>query len=436
MPTSNLGRRAFLGNGGLALFAAGLGGVPAFLGNAALAAPARKPFQRQKTLVTIFLRGGMDGLMAVQPYADAGLAALRPKLMLPKPGSSEPRALTDLGDGFGLHPAFAPLAGHYKDGRLAIVHGVGSPFVTRSHFDAEHYVESGLPGDKGAQTGWIGRSLTATQNERHTPFRALSMTSARPLALYGDHPSLAMVNVNEFGLKLSGGEALAALQGTGLEALYLDQRNANPLLRVASGGGAEAQRILADSNFASYKSAPGAEYPVDNFFRETSLARSLRQVAQLIKADVGLQVAFAEQRGSWDTHSNEFAPNGSFQGMADDLAKTIAAFWTDLGDRQDDVVVVTMTEFGRTVFENGAAGTDHGRATAMFVLGNTVKGGKVYGSVPERFVLDALEDQRDLPVTTDFRAVLAELAGSQLGVTDDSRIFPGWTGSRLSLFKT
>lgn len=394
---------------------------------------APSPGARRKVLVMVFIRGGMDGLMAVQPYTDARLTALRPKLVLPAPDSSESRKLIELSEGYGLHPGLAPLAPFYADGRLAIIHGVGNPYVTRSHFDAEQYCESGTPGLKGTATGWLARALIATRRPDESPFRAVSLTESTPRSLYGNYPALATLDPGEFSGTGAGG--LAALQGTGLEALYADNRNA--LLRATGASNAAAAALLGKADYASLLSPLAAKYPRESGERatkESNFAGSMRRIAQLIRADVGLEVAFAESRGAWDTHSTAFAPN-SFQFMSSDLSRTLATFWEDLGERQDDVTVIAMTEFGRTVQQNGSAGTDHGRASAMFVLGHQINGGKVYGRLPERFELDALEDQRDVPVTTDFRAVLSSVAGPVLGFDDRAGVFPGWSGAGLPLLQ-
>lgn len=431
-----LTRRGFIKSGGLALFSAGLGGAPLFLSRAVQAATPPKSYGRQKVVVTIFQRGGMDGLMAVTPYTDRALAALRPKLMLPLPDSGRDQALLDLDGTFGLHPAFTPFAPLYKEGRLAVVHGVGNTFPTRSHLDAAQYWESGTPGNKGTPSGWLNRALAETHDAQDSPFRAVSITPDQPRTLYGNHPVLALTDVNEFGLKVAGDDGLAALAGSGFDALY--QQSAHGLLRGTGADSVEAMRLLSASNLASYRPAKGAEYPKNfslaNGQMQKSLGESLRQIAQLIKANVGLQAAFAETTGFiWDTHVNEHAANGPFFAVASDFAQSVAAFWNDLGPLADDVVLVTMTEFGRTVVQNDTSGTDHGRATCMFVLGNAVSGGKVYGTLPDRLELEALEDRQDLPVTTDFRSVVAELTGKQFGIQDDKQIFPDWNGSRLPL---
>lgn len=430
-----LTRRGFIKAGGLALFSAGLASAPTFLGRAVQAATAPPPYRRQKILVTIFQRGGMDGLMAVTPYTDKALAALRPKLLLPAPGSSEEQALLDLDGKFGLHPAFAPLMPLYKDGRLAIVHGAGNTFSTRSHLDAAHAWESGTPGNKGTASGWLNRALTETRDAKDSPFRAVSVTAEPPRTLFGNYPVFTLSDVKKFGLNVAGGDELAALTRSGFDALY--QQSGNGQLQRVGAESFEAMRLLSEANLGSYRPAHGAAYAKDFHLgkdTKTSLSTSLRQVAQLIKANVGLQAAYVETAGfTWDTHRDQRAVDGPFYGIANDFAKSIAAFWTDLGALADDVILVTVTEFGRTVAQNETGGTDHGRGTCMFVLGHAVKGATVYGTIPDRLEREALEDRQDLPVTTDYRSVIAALARQQFGIQDDKQIFPDWTGDRLRL---
>jgi len=403
-------RRMFLKAGGITLFTLGSG--PQFLTRAALAAPGR----RRKVLVTIFQRGAMDGLMAVPPLDDA-LRRLRPRLAMSAARSAGDEAVLDLGTGFGLHPAFAPLLPLWKEKRLAVVHAVGSPDPTRSHFDAQDYMETGTPGRKGTASGWLNRAAGLLGHEG-SPLRAVAMTSALPRSLYGDEPAIAVTDLADFRLR-------QPKAGEGFEALY--QKTSQELLRGTASETFEAVEMLSAAEIASYRPAPGAVYP------RSPLGEAMRQIALLIKADVGLEVAFAES-GGWDTHVQQGTVQGSFARRARDLSEAVHAFWTDLGSRQDDVLLTTMTEFGRTVRENGSGGTDHGHGSCLFVLGNRVQGGKVHGTFPG---LDSkvLFEGRDLPVTTDFRSVFCELAGGHLGVRDDVTLFPGWTGRRLPLLR-
>lgn len=385
--------------------------------------------RHRKTLVCIFQRGGMDGLMAVTPFTDSSLPTLRPKLMLPLPGSGAARAMLGLDGTFALHPALAPLLPFYRDGRLAIVHGVGSPEKTRSHFDQQEYMETGTPGHKGTRSGWLNRALALMKDEGRTPFRAVASATALPRALYGDETALAIPHLPGFGLQVaSAHEAVAAVR-SGLDRLY--RATPHALLGGAGSESFAAVDMLAAVGLVSAHPANEAEYP-----ERYPVGNSLRQIAQLIKADVGLTVACVESAtADWDTHANQHGALGSFSRQADGLARSIAAFYTDLGSVGDNVVVLTMTEFGRTVAQNGSSGTDHGRASCFFVLGKQVEGGRVYGRLPP-LEPDALEDGRDLPVTTDFRAVFAAVAAAHLGVTDCGSLFPGWDGAPLPLFKS
>jgi uncharacterized protein (DUF1501 family) len=420
-----LNRRVFLKAGGMALITLGAG--PTFLGRAALAAAAPGPHKRRRVLVTLFQRGAMDGLMAVSPLDEAALRELRPRLAMSAAraaGGGGNGALVDLGVGFGLHPGFAPLLPLWQERRLAIVHAVGSPDPTRSHFDAQDYMETGTPGRKGTPSGWLNRAVGLLGHDR-TPFRAVAMTPSLPRSLYGDEPAVAVTNLADFRVRLPGADQLAAAAGQGLEALY--EKTAQGLLRNTGTETFEAIGALKAIDVAHYQPANGAVYPGG------PLSDALRQIAQLIKADVGLEVAFAES-GGWDTHVAQGTNNGTFFRRAQDLAQSIGAFWTDLGERQDDVLLTTMTEFGRTARENGSGGTDHGHGSCLFVLGNQVEGGRVQGTFPGIHP-DVLHEGRDLPVTTDFRAVFCDLAGKHLGIREDEALFPEWTGRRLPIMR-
>ena len=406
-------RRFFLKSGGVALFTLGAG--PQFLARAAQA--AQNLTGRRKVLVTIFQRGAMDGLMAVSPV-DGGLSRFRPRLAMSaarSARSADTEALLDLGAGFGLHPAFAPLLPLWKERRLGIVHAVGSPDPTRSHFDAQDYMETGTPGRKGTPTGWLNRAVGLLGHDG-SPFRAVALTPALPRSLYGGEPAIAVTDLADF-------RVTKAMDG--FEALY--RQTTQQVLRDTAGETFRAMEMLTPETIASYRPADGAEYP------KTPLGQAMRQIALLIKSDVGLEVAFAESAG-WDTHVQQGTVNGTFARQAKDLAQSIHAFWTDLGARQDDVLLTTMTEFGRTVKENGSGGTDHGHGSCLFVLGNRVEGGKVHGEFPG-LSQGSLFEGRDLPVTTDFRSVFCELAGRHLGIGDDAKLFPGWTGKRLPLLR-
>ncbi len=416
-------RRAFMKSGGLALFSVSIGGTPLFLSRVANAA-LNPGLNRRKVLVTIFQRGAMDGLMAVTPFNDPMLPKLRPRLAMTAAQSAGESALIDLDGTFGFHPAFASMLPLFQEKRLAIVHGVGSPNPTRSHFDAQDYMETGTPGRKGTRSGWLNRAVGLLGHEA-TPFRAVSMTKALPRSLYGDRPALAIANLADFGIKAPRNRGAAENTEQIFKSLY--EETSQELFRRAGQESFEAIKMLSTVEVSNYQPANDAEYP------RSPLGNSLRQIAQLIKAGVGLEVAFAET-GGWDTHVQQGTINGSFARRATDLAQAIVAFWRDVESYHDEVVLMTMTEFGRTVHENGSGGTDHGRGSCLFVLGNRVDGGKVHGAVPS-LVQESLENRRDLPVTTDFRAVFAEVAGRHLDIRDDQMLFPGWTGQRFPLIQ-
>ncbi len=423
-------RRAFLKSGGIALFSLGAG--PSFLGRTALATTEPGPFRRRKILVTIFQRGAMDGLAAVPPLAEKALREVRPRLAMSAARKAGGEGLLDLGVDFGLHPAMGELLPLWKDGALGIVHAVGSPDPTRSHFDAQDYMETATPGRKGTPDGWLNR-VAGRLGHDATPFRAVSLTSALPRSLYGEQPALAVTDLSRFRVDLPGAAGAARVAGKGFESLY-EETSAN-LLRDTASETFEAmeviERLRRDRSLRR-----GEGYP------KSPLGRSLLQIALLIKANVGLEVAFAES-GGWDTHVQQGTIRGTFARNASDLARSISAFWRDLGQHRDDVVVMTMTEFGRTVAENGSGGTDHGHGSCLFVLGAEVDGGKVHGSFPG-ISKDALYEGRDLAVTTDFRSIFSEVVGRHLGVEirkspgdamGRGEIFPGWEGPALPLFR-
>ena len=414
-------RRAFLKSGGISLLTLGAG--PAFLQRAALAAREPAAHSRRKVLVTIFQRGAMDGLMAVPPLGDPHLRKLRPQLAMSGSRSAGDRSVHDLGVGFGLHPALEDLLPSWRDGNLAIVHAVGSPDPTRSHFDAQDYMETGTPGRKGTPDGWLNR-VAGHLGHDATPFRAVSITSALPRSLYGTAPALAVTDLREFDISRAarggGGD-----RGKGFEALY--EETSQDLLRTTAQETFEAVDTLRQLDVSRYRPAAGVEYP------SSPLGRSLQQIAFLVKSEVGLEVAFAES-GGWDTHVQQGTGRGSFARRAQDLSRSIAAFWKDLGTYREDVLVMTMTEFGRTVRQNGSGGTDHGHGSCLFLLGGGVDGGKVHGHFPG-LDPDLLYEGRDLPVTTDFRSVFSSVASHRFDLDPGVGLFPGWKREELPLFR-
>ncbi|WP_256002040.1 DUF1501 domain-containing protein [Pedobacter deserti] len=418
-----ISRRGFIKGGGLALFGISIGGIPGFLAEAVAGVQAPGLFKRRKIMVCIFQRGAMDGLMALTPFNDQHLKAARPGLfMTPAKGSG--KSLIDLDGTFGLHPSMSVFEPLFREKRMAMVHGIGSPNTTRSHFDAQDYMESGTPFKKGTSSGWLNRAIGLLGHEHATPFQGVSLTSSLPRAMYGEKAALAISNLQDFKIQMRGKPAEVNTTAKSFEDLY---DRSTGLLKTTGKDSFDAMKVLQKADVRNYKPANNAVYPA------SALGNSLKQIAQLIKLDVGLEVAFAES-GGWDTHFNQGKDTGIFARNVGDLSESIAAFWADLGTYQDDVTVMTMTEFGRTVHQNGTGGTDHGRASCNFILGNSVNGGKVHGSVAP-LAKENLEDGRDLAVTTDFRSVFSEVADRHLGINNDKVLFPDWKGSHIGVMK-
>ncbi len=419
-------RRGFLKAGGVALMGVGLmGGIPAFLAEAVAGNQLIAPYGKRKTLICIFQRGAMDGLMAVTPFTDEYLKAARPGLFISAAKNSTGKSLIDLDGHFGLHPAMQGFEQAFRDKRLAIVHGIGSPNNTRSHFDAQDYMESGTPFNKGTASGWLNRAIGLLGHDAITPFTAVSLTSAMPRSLYGDNPAVAINNLQDFAIQMRGNPSGTNMAAKSFEDLY--DQTSEGLLKQTGKESFEAIKMLQKADIKNYKPAQNVVYP------NSALGNSLKQIAQLIKMDVGLEVAFTESNG-WDTHFNQGNENGIFARNVGDLSNSMMAFWNDLDAYQDEVTVMTMTEFGRTVHQNGTGGTDHGRASCNFILGNTVNGGLVHGNL-QPLSVENLEDGRDVAVTIDFRSVFSEVADKHLKVNNDRVLFPDWKSSKIGVMK-
>lgn len=400
-------RRIFLKGGAMAIV--GSAAVPIFLTRAVYAAETTAA-ARKKRLVVVFQRGAADGLNIVVPHGESAYYSMRPSIAIPQ------QAVLDLDGFFGLHPAMSPLVPLFQQKHLAIVHAAGSPDVTRSHFDAQDYMESGTPGVKSTDDGWLNRCVHSLPDDKPSPFRAVALTPNLPRILSGAEPAVALNNVNDFGV---GGRnpAVQPLANT-FEAMYDSSVDA-----VLHGTGQEtfdAVKMLKAADPRRYTPAPGADYPRGRF------GAGLRQTAQLLKADLGVEVAFTDI-GGWDHHVNEGNTQGQLANLLRDFSGSLAAFWTDLGDLAGDTVVITMSEFGRTARENGNRGTDHGHANVMFVMGGPVKGGKVYGRWPG-LAPEQLNEGRDLALTTDFRRVLGEAVYQHLGNRQLDAVFPPGEG--------
>ena len=401
-----ISRRIFLKNGGLALVSLGFA-PPMFLARTAAAAE-----RSRRVLITIFQRGAVDGLNMIVPHGEPAYYAARPSIAIARPGTGADRAL-DLDGFFGFHPRMTPLAPLFQSKQLAIVHACGSPDTTRSHFDAQDYMETATPGVKSTEDGWLNRYLHAREHQQATPFRAVALAPQLPRTLQGTEPALAIGQIGQFGIR--------AGQTSDMVQASFEQEYAAAAASVLQSTGREAfdaVKLLRTADPLKYAPANGAEYP------RSAYGDALKQIAQLIKADVGLEVAFAES-GNWDHHVNQGAATGVLATRLDDLSRGIAALVRDLGDRMQDVVILTMSEFGRAVTENGNRGTDHGHGNVMMVIGGGVRGGKVYGRWPG-LAPEQRYDGRDLAVTTDFRTIFSEVVRGHLGLRDTRHVFPGF----------
>jgi uncharacterized protein (DUF1501 family) len=285
-------------------------------------------------------------------------------------------------------------------------------------------MESGTPFNKGTESGWLNRAIGLTGHEG-SPFRAVSLTSSLPRSLYGKNETLSISDLQSFSLKATGKNSLNNVSNS-FESLY--DNNNESILNKTSKDSFEALKILNQKNINNYKAKDGITYP------SSPLGNALKQLAVLIKMEIGLEVGFAES-GGWDTHYNQGTTNGTMARNLSDFSDSIAAFWSDIEMYQDQVTLMSMTEFGRTVHQNGTGGTDHGRASCMFVLGNDIAGGKVYNNIAG-FSKEILEDGRDLPVTTDFRSVFSAVATNHLSLTDNKILFPEWDGTMLNFIKS
>ncbi len=416
-------RRFFMKSGALALMTGGL--TPTFLrrgvfGADLLSGAATLGAARGKVLICLFQRGAADALNMIVPHGEKAYYTMRPTIAIPRPTSGRAEAAIDLDGFFGLHPALAPLNDLYKRGMVAPVHAVGSPSSTRSHFDAQDYMESGTPDNKGTKDGWLNRYLAVrgTCDECNAPsaFQAVAMTQQTPRILQGKAAVVAMNSLDQFAIRTP------ASQMERIEALY--RTGSSDVVHAAGGEMVDAIKVLRRANPQQYTPRNNAEYP------RTPFGQHLKQIAQLIHSDIGLEVAFADV-GGWDTHINQGAVNGQLANRFTDFAQSIAALVADLGDKMADVVILTMSEFGRTARQNGSNGTDHGHAGALFVIGGSVKGGKVHGKWPG-LAPEQLNEGRDLALTTDFRSVFQEVAVKHLGAAKPDALFPGFSAPKES----
>jgi len=421
-------RRTFLRTAGMTIGL--IGTAPAWLRRA-----AAQGSPRRKILVSVFQRGAADGLNIVVPFFEKRYYQLRPGIgiapprgitMPVAPAASSAAALAlsgllpvnnsnlsiDLDGRFALHPQLQALKPLWDSGELAIVHAAGSPDASRSHFDAQDFMESGMASTK-TDDGWLNRALPAAADM--SPLRAVAMGTTLPRTLRGSRAAVAVDDLSKFQLADHDSAAV-------LENMYAASSDSG--LKTQANGTFEAVRMIDAVLKQPYQPVGGAQYIGD-------FGRKLRQLAQLIKSDVGVEVAFADMEG-WDHHANE---NSQLPALLNEFGTSLAAFSRDMGSRMADIVVVTMSEFGRTAAESGNQGTDHGHGGVMLALGGPVKGGKVYGQWPG-MEPEQLFEGRDLAVTTDFRDVLGELVRDHLGGKPDT-VFPGFSaGAPLGLVRT
>ena len=397
-------RRTLLGASALASLGFLLG---ARRGWAESAPPGERP--ETPVLLCVFLRGAADGLNIVVPHADDEYYRLRPGMAIPRPG--EKRGAIDLDGRFGLHPRLLPLKAAFDAKELALIHAVGSPHPTRSHFEAQDYMETAQVGERSASRGWLANYFAARPLAGATALRAVAVTSRSPLSLRGYRDAVVAPNLRDF--RLNGPSELEPVLAQGFRRLYAE--DAPGLAERAGGRALAASEVVAKALGKRRRAAPG-------YSRDT---QDFADVAKLIKADVGLETAWLDL-GGWDTHRGQgSSENGELPQKLDRLARALAAFRADLGPAFQRVVVVVMSEFGRTARENGTGGTDHGHGNVMLVLGGKVQGGRVLGNLPA-LTADQLFEGRDVPVTTDFRDVLAELTERHLLLPDASALFPGY----------
>jgi uncharacterized protein (DUF1501 family) len=373
-------------------------------------------------VVSVFLSGGTDGLSMVVPFADPDYYTARPTLRIPQPdATSAPAAqrVVALDNFFGFSPGMAPLKAAYDAGSLLVAHATGSVDNSRSHFDAQRYIEVGKPRDPRLASGWLGRHLaTSTPLRSNAPLRALGLTSGLPQTLSGAPKTLPIPNPANFTIGGAGGTSNARAQWLATNyAPTVDPVAANALDTTSTIS------LLQMVNFGGYRPENGAVYP------NTGFGNALRSAAALIKADIGVEAIHAFN-GGWDTHANQGPlPGGFMHNKMLELANTLAAFHADViqGTTAYGVTVVVISEFGRNVRENGTQGTDHGRGNVAFAMGKKIAGGRVLTNGWPGLARENLESGQDLRVTLDHRDLLAEIVQNRLGNPNLNVVFPDYT---------
>jgi uncharacterized protein (DUF1501 family) len=402
---------AYVAAGGVAMY------VPDWLPRVVL---AQSQASNRDVIVSVFQRGGADGLNLVVPYADPAYYTGRNTIAIPRPDASVAANLkvTALDNFFGFAPAMTPLLPAYTAGHLLPIHAAGQTFVSRSHFDAQRYMEVGKPADVNIVGGWLGRHLSLVPEMKPgTPLRALGISSGLPKTLVGGPKTLPISSPSTFSI--GGAANTAAARQAVLEGDY----GSAPVPLNASALDAINTIALLDSvNFETYAPNNAAVYP------NSSFGRALKSVATLIRADVGIEAAQVDI-GGWDTHATQGGVTGALSTLTTDFASSLAAFYADIIATNARVTLVVISEFGRNAKENGSGGTDHGRASTMYCMGQGIRGGRVLVNSWPGLAVENLESKQDLKVTLDYRDVLAEIVSRRLGNANIAQVFPGWSAT-------
>ncbi len=380
---------------------------------------------QNKTLIVVFQRGGCDGLNTVIPYTEEDYYRMRPTIAIAAPDSTNPNAALALNSQFALHPALAELVPYYQQGQLAVLPTVHYPDGSRSHFRSQHLIESGQISNE-ASDGWLNRHMQAVPFD--SPFRAVGVGDELAQALRGSVTASSFTSLDSFGVGINSSEQNLLLER--VKPSFEQNPTGSTVRDLLNRFG---QKTFQDLDYIDavrsqpYQVENGATYPDSDF------GRDLQQVAQLVKANTGLELATLDI-GGWDTHSNQGGAQGRQASSLSNFAQGIAALAQDLGPLMDDVVIMSATEFGRTAHENGSQGTDHGYASSWFVLGNQVDGG-IKGAWPG-LADDQLHDGRFLAMTTDYRDIYYQVLSQHLNTPNAGQILPEFNPSSLNLFKT
>jgi uncharacterized protein (DUF1501 family) len=414
-----LSRRSFLQKS--AVTTAAIAAMPAWLPRVAM---ANSYGSNRDVVVSIYLRGGIDGLTACVPHGDNNYYTLRPTLNVPRPDSAAQLRAIDLDGFFGLPPSLSALLPVYQQGDLLFVHATGLVHSTKSHFDAQRFMEVGLPGSVSLVSGWLGRHLANTNASMPgAPLRAASFGYSLPRTLVGGPNSTPIPNPADYNI--SGTSSTRNERRARLTEMY----NADAALQSVAAQTQATIDLLAQVGAGSYQPAPGVTYGTDSF------NVAMRNTAALIKSDVGVEAIHVDF-GGWDTHANQGVLSGTMATNLTRLGNGMATLYADLNHSGhiSNTVIVAMSEFGRVARENGSAGTDHGHGNMMILIGGGVVGGRVFSDWPGLGAGQLYQNQ-DLDITTDYRDVLWEMVRKRLGNTSPGVVFPEYTGSEWGLFE-